>query len=364
MTDRLKHARETPDVTVRSALPISGAVLAAALLLAASCGSVAESAGGTSGQAAPARVRLALTPDPVWQWLDDSGTVARFEATHNIRIEASQPFDPFSAFAGDHADVVVVDALEVPQFAEQSGREPVIVGQLASDRSIVAVRRNSQAETLSDLLEATIAVDSSIGRVLLWGLIADSKHDMDFRAEGSPDISITIVEPGSVADLVMRGDADACICLPEFSASHLASGMLRPLYGGRSAAEIYAKDVISQSLLRPIADVFVADRQWLSQNRRAAEALLELWQVGLDNWAGGKEQIIADYPHLFSVRTAEEVDWMTAHANKRDWVSRSVYLTEDNLRLQDDMFARMRRTGLIPDDTVAPPLDLSYAADR
>lgn len=355
-------------MTVRSTLPAPVAILAAALLLVASCGgssgTAAQSAAGTSGQVSPTRVRLALTPDPVWQWLDDSGTVAQFEATHNIRIEASQPFDPFSAFAGGHADIVVIDALEVPQFAEQSGREPVIVGQLASDRSILAVRRTSRAETLNDLIEATIAVDNSLGRVLLWGLIADSKHDLDLRAEGSPDFNITVVESGSVADLVVRGDADACICLPEFSASHLASGMLRPLYRGRIAAEIYAKDVISQALLRPIADVFVADRQWLARNRRATEVLLELWQVGLDNWAGGKEQIIADYPHLFSVRTAEEVAWMTAHANERDWVSRSVYLTEDNLKLQDDMFARMRNTGLIPDDTVAPALDLSYAADR
>ena len=353
-------------MTVRSALPVSGAVLAA-LLLVASCGSsgtVGQSAAGTSGQMAPpARIRLALAPDPVWQWLEDSGTVARFEASHNIRIEASYPFDPFTVFAGGHADMVVVNALELPQFAEQSGREPVIVGQLASDRSILAVRRTSRAETLDDLIEATITVDNSLGRSLLWGLIADSKHDLDFRA-GSPDFDVRVVEQGSVADLVIRGDADACICLPEIGASHIASGMLRPLYEGRSAAEIYAKDVISQVLLRPIADAFVADRQWLSRNRRAAEALLELWQMGLDNWASSKEQIIADYPHLFSVQTAEEVEWMTAHASKRDWLPRSAYVTPDDLSIQNDMFAKMRRAGLVPDDTVAPPFDLSFAADQ
>ncbi len=345
------------------------AVLAAALMLAASCGSGATGtvgqpiAGDGSEASEPVLVRLALPPDPVWQWLEDSGTVAQFESDRNIRVEASNPFDPFSAFAGGHADVVVVDALEVPQFAEQTGREPVIIGQAAFDRSILAVKRTSRAETLDDLVEATIAVDNSIGRLLLWGLIADANHDMIFRF-GSPDFTLLQVESGSVADLVLKGDADACVCLPEFGVTHFANGTMRPLYGGRNASEIYAKDIIAQPLLRPMADAFVADREWLDRNRGATKALLDLWQVGLDAWADDKYQIIADYPHLFSVQGQAEVEWMASHANHRDWLSRSVYLTKDNLKLQDDMFARMHRLELISDDTVAPPLDLSFAADQ
>ena len=338
------------------------------LLLLAACGgntpsAVGTTAAGSEGQGTqPAQIRLALAPDPVWEWLVDSGAVTEWEAAHNIRIEASNPFDPFSAFVGGHADVVVINALEVPQFAEQSGLEPVIIGQFTADRSIVAVKRTSRAETLDDLVETTITVDSSLGRTLLWDLIAHSMHDLEFRV-GSSDFDVMVVEPASVAGLLMSGDADACICLPDLGASYLADGLVRPLYGGRSAAEVYAEEVIGDPAARPIADALVADRQWLAQNRAAVEMLLELWQVGLENWATGKEQLITDYPHLFSVQTDKEIDWLRSHVREHDWVMPSVYLTEDNSTIQDDVFAWMQTAGLVPADAGAPQLDLSHPAD-
>lgn len=349
---------------------VLGALVAlAAAVLLASCGG-----GGSGSQPVPAAqltegapsvpmlIRLSLAPDPVWEWLKDSGTVARWEATHNLRIEASNPFDPFSAFVGGHADVVVINALQVPQFAEQSGLEPIIVGQFTADRSILAVRRTSRAETLGDLVETTITVDSSLGRALLWNLIADSMHDLEFRV-GSADFDVMVVEPASVANLLMSGDVDACICLPDLGAAYFADGLLRPLYEGRSAAEIYAEEVVGDPAARPIADALVADQQWLAQNRSAVEALRGLWQVGLEHWATGKEQLIGDYPHLFSVQTAEEIDWLRTHVNEHDWVLPSVYLTQENSIIQEGVFAWMRSTELVPDDASAPQLDLSYSAD-
>ena len=348
---------------------ILGAVVSlTATALLASCGgsssgAVQQTAAGTSGQAArPVAIRLALAPDPVWEWLEDSGMVARAQVTHNIRIEASNPFDPFSAFAGGHADVVVINALEVPQFAEQSGLEPVVFGQFTADRSILAVKRTSRAETLDDLVETTITVDSSLGRTLLWDLIADSVHDLEFRA-GSPDFDVKVVEPASVVQLVMSGDVDACICLPDLSASYFAEGLLRPLYGGRSAAEVYAEEVIGDPASRPIADALVADKQWLAQNRDAAGALLELWQTGLEHWATAKGQLIVDYPHLFSVQTDEEIEWLSRRVNEHDWVVPSVYLTQENAAIQDGVFAWMHSAGLVPEDASTPLLDLSHSVD-
>ena len=354
-------------MTVRPAPLALRAVCAAAVLLLAACGgntssTVEQASAGSGGQGTkPVQIRIALAPDPVWEWLEDSGTVAEWESAHLIRIEASNPFDPFSAFAGGHADVVVINALEVPQYAEQSGLDPVIVGQFTVDRSFLAVKRTSRAETLDDLVETTITVDSSLGRALLWDLIADSMHDLEFRVGGA-DFEVIVVEPASVADLLIDGDVDACICLPDLGASYLADGLLRPLYGGRSAAEIYAEEVIGDPAARPIADAFVADKQWLAQNREAVEALLGLWQVGLDNWSTGNEQLIADYPHLFSVQTDEETDWLSNHVREHDWVLPSVYLTQENLTIQDGVFARMSSAGLVPDDAGAPQLDLSYSA--
>ena len=356
----------------RPALRVLGATTVAAALLAASCGSSGGSTAVTADPGAPAQpapgqqaervsIRLALPPDPVWEWLKDSGTVAEWEASHNIRIEASSPFDQFSAFAGGHADVVVINALEVPQFVEQSDREPVIVGRFTTDRSLLAVRRTSDAETLDDLIETRITVDSALGSALLWGVIADALHGLEFRLD-SPDFDLVVVESASVSDLVMRGDVDACICLPDFSVSDLADGRLRPLYGGRSAAEIYATDVAGDPGALPVAEAFIVDKQWLAPNRHAVEALLGLWNVGLQHWASHKEQLIADYPHLLSVQTDEEIAWMAGYAGARDWVLPSVYLTQQDSETQSAVFARMQSIGLVPDDALEPELDLSFAA--
>ena len=348
------------------------ALAAAATMVAASCGG--DGGGSTTVTASPdapvqeagsrpsepARIRMALAPDPVWEWLKDSGTVAQWEALRNIRIDASSPFDQFSAFAGGHADVVVINALEVPQFVEQSDREPVIVGRFTTDRSFLAVRRTSRAETLDDLVEARITIDSSLGSALLWGVIADAMHDLEFRVDSS-DFDLVVVESASVSDLVMRGDVDACICLPDFSVSDLADGRLRPLYEGRSAAEIFADDVMGDPRATPIAEAFIVDRQWLAQNRGAMEALLELWDVGLQHWASNKEQLVADYPHLLSVQTDGEITWMTDYVRAHDWVSPSAYLTDEDSELQSVIFARMHSLGLVPEDAREPELDLSFS---
>ena len=355
----------------RPALRTLGALLIGAALVAASCGGGGSSATVTADPAAPAqgaspplpdpvRIRLALAPDPVWEWLKDSGTVSEWEMSRNIRIEASSPFDQFSAFAGGHADVVVINALEVPQFVEQSDREPVVVGRFTTDRSFLAVRRTSTAETLADLIETRITVDSALGSALLWGVIADALHDLEFRVD-SPDFDLVVVESASVADLVMRGDVDACICLPDFSVSDLADGRLRPLYGGRSAAEIYADDVMGEPGALPVAEAFIADKQWLAQNRGAVEALLGLWEVGLQNWALQKAALIANYPHLLSVQTDEEIAWLTDYATAHDWVLPSVYLTQQDSEIQTGIFARMQSLGLVPDDAREPELDLSFS---
>ena len=165
---------------------------------------------------------MALAPDPVWQWLEDSGTRAAWEQTHNVRIEASNAFDQFAAFAGGHADVVLINALDVPKFVEEPGREPVIIGKYTTDRSILAVRRNSLAESLEDLVERRIAVESSLASTLLWGLTAELRYGLDFSQGGGADFDLVTVEPASVADLVMRGDVDACICTPDYSVPFLA----------------------------------------------------------------------------------------------------------------------------------------------
>ncbi len=358
-------------MTGHPALRTLGPLLAVAALLAASCGGASTTVPVSSGtpaqdagspQSEPTRIRFALEPDPVWEWLEDSGTVAEWEAARNIRIEASSPFDQFSAFAGGHADMVVINALDVPQFVEQSDRDPAIIGKYTTDRSILAVRRTSRAENLDDLVERRIAVESSLGSTLLWGLIAEALHGLEFQV-GSPDFDLVVVDPASVADLVMRGDAEACICVPDFSVPYLAEGTMKALYGGRSAAEIYAEDVVGDPDALPMADAFLIDQSWRSQNEAAVASVLELWEVGLQRWESARHVIIADYPQLFSVTTDAEIAWITDYATAHDWVVSSVYISDDEAAAHYDTFAEMQRIGLLDADAARPVLDIVHSDD-
>ena len=309
----------------------------------------------------PAVIRLALAPDPVWQWLEDSGTRASWEAAHNIRIEVSNPFDQFASFAGGHADVVVINALDVPKFVEQPERDPVIIGKYTTDRSILAVRRTSRAESLDDLVERRIAVESSLASSLLWGLIAETRYGLDF-SQDSADFDLVTVEPASVADLVMRGDVDACICTPDFSVPFLANGRMRALYDGKSAAELYTSAPDGSEGfgggLGIIADAFVADEAWYAANGQAVDALLGLWQEGLVAWQQQKAQIVADYPHHFSVESDAEIAWLVDYVEAHDWILPSVYITEQEAETHKFAFFRLKDLGLVPADAVTPEIYL------
>lgn len=359
----------------------SAAVLALALA-AAGCaggsgGGVSNVATGTTvvgvsdapaqaPAAAPTVIRLALEPDPIWQWLEDSGTRAAWEASRNVRIDVSHPFDQFAAFAGGHADVVVINVLDVPQFVEQPERDPVIIGKYTTDRSILAVPRSSNAESLEELVDRRIAVESSLASTLLWGLVAQIRYGLDFGLDGA-DFDLVTVDPSGVADLVMRGDVDACICSPEFSVRFLADGRLRPLYDGRSAATIYSTEIFGGEGFGgergTIADAFIAEAAWHRANMSAVDALLGLWEEGLAAWKRHKAEIVADYPHHFAVETDAEIAWLTDYLETHDWIVPSVYITEQEAETHNFAFDRLVSLGLVPADAANPEFDLAYSQE-
>ncbi|MCY4629888.1 MAG: PhnD/SsuA/transferrin family substrate-binding protein [bacterium] len=357
--------------------PIALAAALVAALVASACaggggGAVSNLSTGTTvagvgaapeqpPSAEPTVIRLALAPDPIWQWLEDSGTRAAWERDHNIRIEVSNAFDQFAAFAGGHADVVVINALDAPKFVEQPGRTPVIIGKYTTDRSILAVPRTSRAENLEDLVERRIAVDSSLASSLLWALVAETFYDLDF-SEGSADFDLVTVEPASVADLVMRGDVDACICTPDYSVPLLAAGRLRALYDGMSASELYTTGLSGgrgfEGELGTIADAFVAGAGWHAANSEAADALLGLWEEGLAAWKQDKAQIVADYRHLFSVESDAEIAWLTDYVQEHDWIVPSVYISDQEAETHKFAFFWLRDLGLVPADATTPEIDV------
>lgn len=344
---------------------ILGATAALAAVLAVACGG-GSGGGGTSAAPVaapaaapePATVRIDLAPDPIWQWIRESGLLSQWQQSHNIRLEVTNSFDQFVAFASGHADIVVINALDVANFIEQTDRDPVIIGKLTTDRSVLAVSRTMRtATTLEDLVDRRIAVESSLGSTLLWGIIAEALYDLDFRVDGA-DFDLVVVDAASLADLVERGDVDACICLPDFSVSYLADGRLRPLYDGQSAAEIYAAEVLEDPDDLPMEMAMVVDEHWLESNLEAVEHVFELWDMGMEEWNSNRAQIVSDYRHLFSVQTDDEVEWITRYVNDHNWRTPSARVDEGDVGIHAEIYFRMKRSGLIAEDAYEPEIHI------
>lgn len=346
----------TPRRVVRSAAAL---LVAASAFAAAGCGAGADNqpataqapqaTGTPAGDAAT--IHFALPSEPLWQWLVDSGTLAAWETEHGLRIEASHPFRPFTALVSGHADIILIDALDVPVFSEGLGSDPVIVGRYASDRSIAAVKRTSQATDLAGVVEGQIAMESELGSTLLWSLIVEQAHSLDL-SEDSPDFDFILATSG-VGDTVERGSADACICLPDASVANLSSGMLRPLYDGMSASQLYA-GLSGKPDKRLLGEVFLTEREWFAAHRDEVAAFLELWEAAVQHWHAHYPELIAAYPELLSVQTQDHVDWLTQRVAGHNWIVPTVHIAEADARAYLDAVAHLQERGQLSADTQAP----------
>ena len=65
--------------------------------------------------------RFAFAPDPVWDYLRDTATLAQWEEDSNIRIVTSESWDEFTYFAGGHGDIVSMGTHELPVLEEETG---------------------------------------------------------------------------------------------------------------------------------------------------------------------------------------------------------------------------------------------------
>ena len=221
------------------------AVLVACVLLAAGCSEERGEGGGGGGGGGdePAAgsdnvIRFTFAPDPVWRWLKDQGIKDEMEQEAKIQILDSSTWDEFGIYAGGHADVVSVGSFEVPVLEKQTGVKSVVFGSYNIARAVIAVRADSPYKTLSDLKGKKITTFTAVSDALLWGSMVKKTEDIDFKAEDG-DYEFVLTDVQNMASLVAKGDAEACICLPDFAIKELKSGELRILYDGKSDGEMF-----------------------------------------------------------------------------------------------------------------------------
>jgi ABC-type nitrate/sulfonate/bicarbonate transport system substrate-binding protein len=331
--------------------------VAALAVTATACAS-----GGGSGQAAGeaddanGAVNMVMAPDPVWKWLEDQGIKQEMEEEAGIQILTSSSWDEFGVYAGGHADVISAATYEVPDLAEATGEPATVFGAYNSDRSIVAVHAGDPAQTICDLKGKKIATFTSVSITLIWGMYAKEMCDLDLRTGGG-DYELVVTDIQNLASLVARGDADACLCLPDFAIPELSTNQITPLYDGKAAAQMWAENYGSnpEDTTHPQTNVFVAREAWVEKNKEEAAFLIALWDRGIQEWQQHRDEIIQAYPEDFAVRSPEEFaflqNWLDT---KFDWFVPTTYLDDEWVEGEREVFDLMKETGFIEEDVEEP----------
>ena len=112
-------------------------------------------------------------------------------------------------------------------------------------------------------------------------------------------MKMVIADIQNMGPLVAKGEADSCICLPDFAINEFRTGKLRMLYDDRSDAQM-VQDEVQPGHQGPMINIFLARKDFAEANPEAINFFLELWQRGLDEWKKNRDKIIEAYPQDFA----------------------------------------------------------------
>jgi len=329
------------------------AVAVALALVAVACGSDGSGSDTTSDTASDTTsdpnelkvIRFAFAPDPVWDYLKDSGIREEMESAANIAILDSATWNEVGVYAGGNADIMSVGDFEVPTIEEEFGIPSVIFGKYNIDRSImVASPEHPEYETLADCVGGTVAVWDTLSSTTIWGMLAHHLHDLDFRVDGG-DFELVVVDITNTGAQAASGDTDCAIVLPDFNIPILLEEQVNVLYDGKTSADLYAELVEQPGHEGPMINIFLAREDWYDDHPEEVAFFLELWDRGLQEWAANKNEIIASYPQHFAAE-GEQVQWITDYLAEHDWFATGVYLTDEWVDSEAELFPLLNEAGL------------------
>lgn len=295
-------------------------------------------------------IRFTFAPDPIWDYMNETGIVDQWQRDTGYTIETSATWDEFGLFAGGHADIISSASFEVPGLEEQTQRETVIIGKYNAERSRILVRRDDPAQSLADLKGRRLGVFTTVSGTLVWSALAAQMHGVDV-VDG--DFDVVVADIQNLSNLLARGEIDACICYPDLSARELRDGSVRPLYGGKSSADLFA-ELVAPGHDGPMGNVFVARKDWVEGHPGEVSAFLDLWDRGLAEWQVHRDAMIERYPQHFAVATPEDIEFMKAYVSQYDWVTDEVRFDPQWAADESSIFDLMRATGVIGEDVTDP----------
>lgn len=295
-------------------------------------------------------IRFTFAPDPIWDYMNETGIVDQWQRDTGYTIETSATWDEFGLFAGGHADIISSASFEVPGLEEQTQRETVIIGKYNAERSRILVRRDDPAQSLADLKGRRLGVFTTVSGTLVWSALAAQMHGVNV-VDG--DFDVVVADIQNLSNLLARSEIDACICYPDLSARELRDGSVRPLYDGKSSADLFA-ELVAPGHDGPMGNVFVARKDWVDGHPGEVAAFLDLWDRGLAEWQVHRDAMIERYPQHFAVATPEDIEFMKAYVNQHDWVTDEVRFDPQWAADESSIFDLMRATGVIGEDVTDP----------
>jgi len=327
------------------------AILGALAMLAAACGS--DSGGDDGGDAASTDsgssggatiIRFAFAPDPVWDWLADTGELATWEEANNIRIVTSSTWDEFTYFAGGHGDIVSMGTQEIPVLEQETSIKTVTFGKYNYQRSPMMRRAGDPYETLADVPKgSTICVSSPVSNTGFWTVAAQELHDLDYRVGGG-DFDLVVNDHFVNPTNLLREDCEVAVVIPEAAAPHLRAGEIELMYDGQMPFQLYSTfSGIDDGQNHVMSNLFTATEEWYDGHEAEAQAFLALWERGIELWDENTADIVQAYPQHFAVEEEEDIAWMVEFMQgDNDWFVDTVYLDQEWVDAETEIWELMK----------------------
>jgi hypothetical protein len=320
-------------------------------------GEQSTEAGAAQQAAVRPVIRFASAPDPLFSYLKDTGELAVWEEQHNLRIVMTESWDTLEYFRGGHGDVAFIGSYEMPML-EQTSTKAVAFGKFSHQH--VPMLRSSRAnyETLADVPDgATVCANSGMASTIPWSVIADQVDGVDYRL-GEGKFNMILQDHHEMPKLVQDDECTVAAAIPEGAAPQLRRSELEPMYGGRAPWRIYQEDICRCDHKGVMSKLFVARQEWLNANPAQAEALLELWERGLQLWRENREEIVTLYPDFYTAPADEDTEYLLDYIEDNDWYADTVYLDERWIDGEKKFFDYMIESGWMEPDAELPQFEV------
>jgi ABC-type nitrate/sulfonate/bicarbonate transport system substrate-binding protein len=338
------------------------AVLVALMLIAVACGrggatDVADdeaSAERERDDTGREIIRFAFSPDPVWDYLRDTGVLAEWEEEHNLRIHTSESWDEFTYFAAGHGDIVSLGTYELPLLEQETGVKVVAFGQYNHLRGQFMRKAGDPYETLADVpRDATVCVLGAT-EITADSMIADQLYGIDFRVGAGDFENVVTQDLFVMPELVARGECTVAWTGADAAVSMLRAGDIEMMNNGRATWQLY-QDICKCDHKGIMSNLFVATEEWYDAHPDQAAAFLELWDRGLQLWKDNKEEIVGLYPQHFAVETEEDTEWIVNYVEgPSDWFADTAYMDEAWIKEETKIYDYMIESGLMDAGTELP----------